>query len=98
MGAFTEYDHRNDASHADSLYRKYRSRGTLPFFQILKEKRETVRMRDLDTAFQIIQRLGIAILPADIRTLQGLGARTVAMKTATKHILKQLIKERRTLN
>jgi hypothetical protein len=48
--------------------------------------------------FEILQSLGIAILPADVRILQGQGARTVAMKTATKAILVKLIKERKTLN
>jgi hypothetical protein len=71
----------------------------LPDFESKEgENEDTVRMNHLNTTFQIIDSLGIAILPADVRILQGLGARTVAMKTATKNILIKLIKERRTLN
>jgi hypothetical protein len=41
--------------------------------------------------------LGVTLAPADIRALQGQGMR-VTMKPATKNILKQHIKEHRTLN
>jgi hypothetical protein len=62
------------------------------------EDEDTIRMHDLNTAFEINRLLGVTIAPADIRTLQGQRMRTATTKASTKNILKQLIKERRNLN
>jgi hypothetical protein len=50
-------------------------------------------MHDLNTAFQIIQGLGVVVSAADVNTVQSPDVRTTVMKEATRAILGKLIRE-----
>jgi hypothetical protein len=57
----------------------------LPDFESKEgEDEDTRRMNHLNTAFEINRLLGVTMLAADVRILQGQGARTIANKPQPK--------------
>jgi hypothetical protein len=70
----------------------------LPEFQPPKDDEDVSRMKNAQTAFEIMTQLPIKIQAGTATTLTEQGVRTADMKTATSRILAKLIEQRKALN